>query len=183
MVRAQAAIIVVSIFEHGLRVDATYQLRRSLPRDAAELQAACWPEWPLDSVRELLVRAETIAGHGRGLGVVASKGHQILGYGQLTLWPRAAEISDLIVTPAYRGNGVGTAIILYLIDQARAWHLSCVEIGAALANPRAMALYQRLGFTEDRIIDLDLGSGLEPVMYLSMRLDEGPDEDPDKSAA
>ena len=163
-------------------MDATYQLRRSLPRDAAELQAACWPEWSLDSVRELLVRAEGIASQGRGLGVVACKGHHILGYGQLTRWPRAAEISDLIVTPAYRGNGVGTAIIVYLIDQARAWHIPGVEIGAALANPRAMSLYERLGFVEDRIIDLDLGYGLEPVMYLSMRFDEYSDN-PEKSAS
>ncbi len=162
-------------------MDASYQLRRSLPRDAAELQAACWPEWSLDSVRELLVRAEGITGQGRGLGVVACHGHHILGYGQLTLWPRAAEISDLIVTPAHRGNGVGTAIIEYLIDQARAWHISCVEIGAALSNPRAMALYQRLGFAEDRIVDLDLGHGLEPVMYLSMCFDEHADS-PEESA-
>ncbi len=155
-------------------MDATYQLRRSLLRDAAELQATCWPEWSLDSVRELLFRAESIASQGRGLGVVACKGHQILGYGQLTLWPRAAEISDLIVAPTYRGNGVGTAIIEYLIDQACAWHLPCIEIGAALANPRAVALYKRIGFVEDRIIDLDLGNGLEPVIYLSMCFDEHP---------
>jgi ribosomal protein S18 acetylase RimI-like enzyme len=157
-----------------MKVDATYVLRRSSPRDAAGLQAACWPEWSLDSIRELLVRVDGIAGQGRGLGVVACIDDQILGYGQLTLWPRAAEISDLIVTPALRGNGVGTAIITHLIDQARTWHLDCVEIGAALSNPRAMALYRRLGFTEDRIIELDLGSGLEPVMYLSMCFDGHP---------
>ena len=45
-----------------------------------------------------------------------------------------------------------------------------VEIGVALSNPRAMALYQRLGFVEDRVINLDLGSGAEPVMYLKIAL-------------
>jgi ribosomal protein S18 acetylase RimI-like enzyme len=45
-------------------------------------------------------------------------------------------------------------------------HASTLEIGAALSNPRALGLYRRLGFVDGRILDLDLGNGPEPVMYL-----------------
>jgi ribosomal protein S18 acetylase RimI-like enzyme len=153
-------------------MNASYQLRPVSLRDAANLQTACWPNWSIEAIREVLQRVDGIARRGRGIGIVACSKHGILGYGQLTLWPRTAEISDLIVTPACRGHGIGTAIINHLVDRVRAWHMAQVEIGVALGNQRALALYQRLGFTQDRIINLDLGHGVEPVMYLSMGLDE-----------
>ena len=151
-------------------MSANYQLRPVSPRDAADLQTACWPDWPMGTIRELLLRADGIAHRGRGIGVVADSQRGILGYGQLTIWPRTAEISDLIVTPAYRGQGIGTAIINHLVDQVRARRIAQVEIGVALGNARALALYQRLGFAQDRIINLDLGHGFEPVMYLTLGL-------------
>ncbi|MFN8420247.1 MAG: GNAT family N-acetyltransferase [Anaerolineae bacterium] len=144
--------------------------------DAAALQRACYPYNSLDAVRELLQRALGLSQRGRGLGVVAVRGmdhdQEVLGYGQLTLWPRAAEISDLIVTELERNQGIGSGIIYALLDKCRLWHLNKVEIGAALTNPRALSLYRRLHFMDDRIVDLDLGNGLEPVMYLTMRLYE-----------
>jgi ribosomal protein S18 acetylase RimI-like enzyme len=148
-----------------------FQLRPVTSKDAETLQQSCWPNWSFEAVQTLLQRVEGIERRKRGIGIVAFDAEKILGYGQLTLWPRTAEISDLIVAPTYRSQGIGSAIINDLIGKARAWCLPQVEIGVALANPRAMALYQRLGFRQDRIINLDLGSGPEPVMYLIMPLD------------
>ena len=153
-------------------MEAKFQIRPVTARDAADLQAACWPDWSIDAITELLHRAEGLTHRRRGLGVVATNESGILGYGQVTLWPRTAEISDLIVTPRSRSQGIGTSLIRYLMEQARAWQLPSVEIGVALSNPRALALYQRLGFQEDRVIHLDLGKGAEPVMYLVMPLDQ-----------
>ncbi len=145
-----------------------YQLRIARPQDASELHNACWPERSVEAVRELLERVDGAAKRNRGLAVVAANEHSILGYGQLTVWPRTTEISDLIVAPNCRNSGIGSAIIAYLLDTVRSWRMSKVEIGVALSNPRALALYQRLGFVEDRIINLDLGHGPEPVMYLTL---------------
>lgn len=149
-------------------MNANYHMRQVALNDAAKLQEACWPNWSIEAIRDLLQRVDGISRRSRGLGIVAYNEDNILGYGQLTVWPRTTEISDLIVTPDCRSHGIGTAIILCLIDKARAWHLPQVEIGVALNNPRAMALYQRLGFQEDRVINLDLGHGVEAVMYLTM---------------
>jgi len=165
--------------------DQYFQLRPVTPKDAETLQQACWPNWSFEAVQTLLQRVEGIERRKRGIGIVAFDGERVLGYGQLTLWPRTAEISDLIVTPTHRSRGIGSAIINYLIEKARGWCLPQVEIGVALTNPRAMTLYQRLGFHQDRIINLDLGNGPEPVMYLTMALDK-PDrqivvEQPDQS--
>jgi ribosomal protein S18 acetylase RimI-like enzyme len=152
--------------------DHDYQLRPVTSKDAEVLQQSCWPNWSFEAVQTLLQRVEGIERRKRGIGIVAYAGEIVLGYGQLTLWPRTAEISDLIVAPTYRSRGIGSAIINHLIEKARVWCLPQVEIGVALANPRAMTLYQRLGFQQDRIITLDLGSGPAPVMYLTMALDK-----------
>ena len=146
----------------------SFSVRPVTLEDAAILQSACYPYSSVDAVRELIQRALDIARRGRGVGVVAVNETGVLGYGQLTLWPRAAEISDLIVTESLRSRGIGSAIIHTLLEKCRLLHLTKVEIGAALNNPRALSLYRRLGFRDDRIIDLDLGDGIQPVMYLIM---------------
>jgi ribosomal protein S18 acetylase RimI-like enzyme len=151
-------------------MSVNYELRPATPDDATALQQACWPERSVDGVRELLERAEGLAKHRRGLGIVAISDYRVLGYGQLTIWPRTSEISDLIVAADVRGQGIGTAIICDLVDRARMWPMQQVEIGVAMNNPRAHALYRRLGFIENRTIQLDLGTGPEPVTYLVMQL-------------
>lgn len=148
-----------------------YSMRQVSIQDASNLHQMCWPNWSVDSIAELLMRVEKYTQQGRGFGIVAyNTDFGILGYGQLTVWPRTTEISDLIVSPAYRERGIGTAIICALIDKVRSWGLPQVEIGAALSNPRALLLYRRLGFEEDRTIELDLGNGQEPVMYLTRQV-------------
>ncbi len=138
--------------------------------DALNVQRTCWPEQPLGKVLTLLQRAEKLRKVRRGLGVVAVRDDMIYGFGMLTLWPRAAEISDLVVNARYRGRGVGTALIQFLTEAARDLNATMVEIGVALSNTRALALYRRLGFRDYRTIQVDLGQGPEPVLYLEKEL-------------
>ena len=134
--------------------------------DADALNAACWSDRPRDVVIDLLQRAEKAAARRRGLAVTALWRGQPCAFGMLTLWTRCAEISDLIVTEPLRGHQIGTALIEYLSAAARDLGASMLEIGAALSNPRAIALYRRLGFRDGRVLTLELGSGLEQVLYL-----------------
>jgi ribosomal protein S18 acetylase RimI-like enzyme len=98
--------------------------------------------------------------------LVVEINQRVVGFGLLSRWGKVAEISDVVVTPAWQGQGIGTTIILYLSEQAQSWRVPRLEIGAAESNPRAVALYQRLGFVSDRCLELDLGRGKEPVLYL-----------------
>jgi ribosomal protein S18 acetylase RimI-like enzyme len=138
--------------------------------DAASLNTMCWPERSHESVFELLRRTQKLAQNERGLGVVAVWDGAPCGFGMLTLWPRAAEISDLIVNSRYRSHGVGSLIIDYLTNAALDLRVQVLEIGVALSNPRALALYRRLGFIDGRTIELDLGNDPEPVLYLYKHL-------------
>ncbi len=140
--------------------------------DVQELHATCWSDRPQAIIHQLISRAQQYAIQGRGLGVVVvGEGGALIGFGQLTVWPRCGEISDLIIRDDQRSRGLGTTIIQYLVRVSREMHLPCVEIGAALSNPRAVALYRRLGFMDIHQIQIDLGEGDETVQYL--RLDLG----------
>jgi ribosomal protein S18 acetylase RimI-like enzyme len=39
-----------------------------------------------------------------------------------------------------------------------------------MTNQRALALYRRLGFQDSYTLQLDLGEGVEPVLYLAIDL-------------
>lgn len=140
--------------------------------DAGALRKACWPGRSLRAIQLRVQRVVDQTAHGLGWGRVAEVDGEVVGYGQLTHWKGrgAAEISNLAVAVAWRGHGIGTEIIQTLLAIARANQIQRVEIGAAKSNPRALALYRRLGFVVDRQVVLDLGDGPEPVIYLYLTL-------------
>jgi len=149
---------------------AALLLRAARLDDAWDLRRTCWPDRPLEHVLTLLERSEALRGARRGLGAVAACEGAPCAFGMLTLWRGGAEISDVCVAASRRSRGIGSELIGYLTDAARALGVERLEIGVALANPRALALYQRLGFHDDRLIELDLGAGPQPVLYLVKRL-------------
>ena len=53
----------------------------------------------------------------------------------------------LAVAPDARNRGIGTALIDALSEEARARHYPALRLDVVDTNPRAMALYTRLGFT------------------------------------
>ncbi len=150
-----------------------YRIRPVLLTDKEALHTACLPGRSATEVYLLIQRAQQIGRQGRGLGVVAiAPGtHDIIGFGQFTVWPRVGEISDLVVAEAWRQRGVGTTIIQYLMRAAREMQVSVVEIGASAQNAGALRLYRRLGFLDDYTVDVDLGQGKERVLVLSLALE------------
>jgi len=139
--------------------------------DVASLRQTCWTDRAPETISLLIDRTRKLAQHRRGLGVVAVREDgAACAFGLLTVWPRLAEISDLIVSGPYRGQGIGSRIIAQLTEEACDLGVHTLEIGVALSNPRALALYRSLGFTDVRTIDLDLGHGAEPVLYLQKTL-------------
>jgi ribosomal protein S18 acetylase RimI-like enzyme len=139
--------------------------------DSSSLRLNCWPERTFDSIYRFIMRARQNATQGRGLGVVVlGGGNQVRGYGQMTLWPRCGEISDLVVAEPYRSQGLGTAIIQYLTRSARDMHAECLDIGALESNAGAIALYRRLGFTDSYTQMMETANGSETVIYLRIKL-------------
>jgi len=66
------------------------------------------------------------------------------------LWPPPKKhdvfIQNLGVREDMRGKGIGTALLTYQIKMARTEHFRRCILDVAVTNPRAQALYERLGF-------------------------------------
>lgn len=152
--------------------DTRFHFRPARVSDAEALQRTCWPERTLVSIERLLLRAQRMAQQQYGLGIVALDESGVIGYGQCALWPRCAEISDLIVCESKRCGGIGTAMIQYLTRAAREMQAGCVEIGAAVENTRALALYRRLGFKDSHVMKIHVDGAEVAVQYLRLALIE-----------
>lgn len=142
--------------------------------DAATLHKNCWPDLKLPDIQlRIAALSSTDAANHRGWGISAVINNEVVGFGQLMRWGMRGEICNLIVTEMLRSTGIGTALIQRLIGIARIESMRDVEIGAAQSNTRALALYRRLGFRDERRVTLDLGYGMEPVIYLVLPLGPG----------
>ena len=80
---------------------------------------------------------------GDSVLLVAWDGDRHLGAGQLDLRGTDPELRNLHVDPTVRGRGVGTAIIRAAEARVAPGRLA---VGVASDNPRARALYERLGY-------------------------------------
>jgi ribosomal protein S18 acetylase RimI-like enzyme len=149
---------------------SVFQVRPVQIADTPALQQRCWPQQTLPQVAARLEELVRSRNPQSRWGAVAVSENTSVGYGQLSRWGSRAEICNLIVAEAWRGQGAGTALIQWLIALAQEKQFPTVEIGAAEANPRAFVLYRRLGFQMDRSLTLDVGNGPEPVLYLSLDL-------------
>jgi ribosomal protein S18 acetylase RimI-like enzyme len=89
--------------------------------------------------------------------VVEAEDGSLVGSGQLICYPHVAELANLSVAPAWRGQRWGTRLIELLTAVAHYWHISYLEIVVDAENGRALALYQRLNFVEDRRLFLPDG--------------------------
>jgi ribosomal protein S18 acetylase RimI-like enzyme len=81
-------------------------------------------------------------------------GKIIIGSGQLIRLIDKAEIAELAVNLHYRNRGIGSAIIHILTGIAGQNGLDMVEIGVTVDNREALKLYRRLGFSQERRVEL-----------------------------
>lgn len=65
-------------------------------------------------------------------------------------------VAHLGVPPELRGRGYGAALLEHLLEQGRSRGLPTAALDVAVTNPRAQALYERLGFavTAERVSTL-----------------------------
>lgn len=128
--------------------------RLAQEEDRRPLHTACYPDYTTahfhDLFNHLLRRQE----QGRCFWIVILIHERIIGSGQLIIYSSVAEVANLYIVPEFREQGLGTALLELLTAVARHHHLTHLEIGVTTDNPRALALYQRLGFEEDRRLQL-----------------------------
>lgn len=80
--------------------------------------------------------------------VGAWRGGELLGFGGIWLMVDEAHVTTIAVAPALRGEGLGTALMLELLEEARRGGARVATLDVRVSNELAQRLYARLGFTE-----------------------------------
>jgi ribosomal-protein-alanine N-acetyltransferase len=83
--------------------------------------------------------------------LVARVKGRIVGY--VGMWTVANEghITNIAVHPDYRGQGVGTRLLSFLIAVAESREIDALTLEVRLSNIRARRLYERMGFVASGI--------------------------------
>jgi ribosomal protein S18 acetylase RimI-like enzyme len=61
---------------------------------------------------------------------------------------KAALFEDLVVHPEHRGQGIGTALLRFVIEEAKKRGVLRLTLLTDMQNERAQALYRKLGFAD-----------------------------------
>jgi len=142
-----------------------YAIRPAALTDAPALQRHCFSAQSLEEVTDYLRWCLRQMGRGRIFRLVAEIGGEAVANAQLTLRGPVAEIGSLVVAEAYRGRGIGTALIAALADIARQHGAQSLEIGVLARDERVLTLYTRLGFVPHHQVESRLLPGGR-VLYL-----------------
>jgi GNAT superfamily N-acetyltransferase len=95
-----------------------------------------------------------LADRSRGRIFVAREGSEVVGMASLLYTISTAEggkaalFEDLIVHPQHRGKGIGSKLVNYVIQQARAEGVLRITLLTDLENDTALGLYRKLGFVD-----------------------------------
>ncbi len=125
--------------------------------DFPALFQACYPGHFRPRLFAELRRSLERQQRGAGCHLLALIDDRPIGTAQLIHHARKTEIADVIISRPYRGQGIGSRLIAALLERARTDGWEPVEIVVEATNPRARALYERLGFAFER--QIELGSG------------------------
>jgi ribosomal protein S18 acetylase RimI-like enzyme len=85
--------------------------------------------------------------------------------------PRLAEIVTLTVRPAYRGRGIGTALLSGLSPRIAAGGFTTEMVGVVPSNRDAVLLYQKWGYRPTWMILSRFGRPAPPVNFENKRPD------------
>jgi ribosomal-protein-alanine N-acetyltransferase len=77
---------------------------------------------------------------------VGVRGERIVAYGVLMLGPGEAQLLNLSVVPEFRREGIGRALLLQFVDDARRLYAEQLFLEVRVSNRGAIALYEGAGF-------------------------------------
>ncbi len=113
---------------------------------AAETPSA--PHWPEFEFRRML-RAGAESPSRRGAWVSLDGSGEVSGFAMASRVAEVAELEAVVAAPGFRRMGIGSALTRAAIDWSRDAGAARVVLEARAANGPALAMYARLGFTQD----------------------------------
>lgn len=84
--------------------------------------------------------------HERGVFLVAIGDGDVVGYGGVWLVIDEAHITTVAVSPEHQRQGIGSRLMIELLDRAKAAGMTCSTLEVRASNDTAIRLYERLGY-------------------------------------
>lgn len=100
--------------------------------------------------------------------LLAVDGPEIVGYAQIAPGHGALEIKRFYVAPTRHGRGVAQLLMDAVVRSAAARGAGALWLSVWDQNPRAIAFYRKVGFTETGVTTFEFGSETQRD-YLMMR--------------
>jgi RimJ/RimL family protein N-acetyltransferase len=136
------SIVIVSIREE--HIDSFHAALDVVARERRYLTMLAAP--PIELARQF-VRQNLAKGHPH---FVALEGDRVVGWCDVTPCDRPAirhcGLLGMGLLPEWRERGAGRRLIERTLEAARAFPLARVELAVRADNPRAIALYRKVGF-------------------------------------
>jgi len=163
----QTDLLPTTLFSPPTDSPPGLRLRLVTDRDRQSLYHAFYSHEPMSQFQAQFGRVVERQRTGRSFWLISELATGLVGSGQLIIYPHGTELANINVVEDYQSQGIGTALIHVLTAIARHIGLASVEIGVSASNSRALALYHRLGFQEDRRLHF---AGGEPAIILRKAL-------------
>ncbi|MET9337333.1 MULTISPECIES: ribosomal protein S18-alanine N-acetyltransferase [unclassified Nonomuraea] len=120
--------------------------------------------FPLDAWSEGMLRGELADQPRTRHYVVAVDGGEIIGYAGLAVAADQADVQTIAVRSARQGEGVGSAMLTDLLDEARRRAAQEIFLEVRADNPRARSVYERFGFEEIGVRRRYYDDGTDAIM-------------------
>ena len=118
------------------------QMNLSHAQQVAQLEQVCFSDpWSLQSVTSEITNPLS-------LWLVAVEGTMVLGYIGSQSVLGEADMMNLAVSPAARGEGIGEKLVLSLMERLRANDVYRLTLEVRITNEPAIKLYEKLGFVQ-----------------------------------
>ena len=114
--------------------------------DLDDLAALCFPELPLDEVRERVEEDLALQARGAGVTLVAAEGGRVGVTAKLLPGSDAGWVFNVSAHGDFRGRGILQRLLAALEDCAREMGLPRLAIHVREDNPRARRAYEKAGF-------------------------------------
>lgn len=122
-----------------------------IPLEVSNL-CKCFGFWDFENNTEKRKRIENdIISKKRSMFVYEYEGKYVAGVSLSICDEDTCCISYLAVEENYQNKGIGTALIKFVCDYAKELNFKRVLLEVDYVNIRAKKLYQRLGFSDDKI--------------------------------
>ncbi|MFE3447684.1 ribosomal protein S18-alanine N-acetyltransferase [Nonomuraea sp. NPDC059194] len=120
--------------------------------------------FPLDAWSEGMMRGELADQPRTRHYVVAVDGDLIIGYAGLAVAADQADVQTIAVLSERQGEGVGSAMLTELLDEARRRAAQEIFLEVRADNPRARSVYERFGFEEIGVRRRYYDDGTDAIM-------------------